>query len=350
MAICSLKFFAIFVALAAVLTPAILAILRENKVMKGTIPLLLNEINYKYSDIPDLSGKIAIVTGANVGLGESTARYLALNKAHVVYACRSMEKCNKAIAKAKAVDKSISVEALQLDLGSLASVKSFAESFAKKFDKLHMLVLNAGIMHPPHTLTVDGIESQFAVNHLGHFYLTKLLTPQLENSQPATVVSVSSNGHFGSYSEGVRLNLEDLNDPAIYNYVMAYGQSKLANVLFAQEAAERWAKEGKKIYVNSLNPGGVATELVRHWPQYVQNFVKWMRENYPNVLMFEPDTAALTQLYCASSPEVLEKGISGKYFAPIAAPCDTADAAKDMKLQKGLWRFSEELLSERGFL
>jgi len=187
-----------------------------------------------------------VVTGANVGLGKSTAKILALNGAEVILACRSKSKCDEAVAEIKQINKNARVEPMVLDLGSLASVKSFANEFVKKHDKLDSLILNAGIMHTPYTLTSDGIESQFGVNHVAHFYLTQLLTPVLEHSQPSTIVSVSSNGHFATYSEGVHLTLNAINNASNYDPFRAYGQSKLANVLFAQELSERFQKTGKK--------------------------------------------------------------------------------------------------------
>jgi NAD(P)-dependent dehydrogenase (short-subunit alcohol dehydrogenase family) len=176
-------------------------------------------------------------------LGKSTAKILAEHGATVVMACRSQKRCSKAAddiinfsQKPKTVDTMI------LDLGDLHSVSNFAKEFQSKYKKLDTLILNAGIMLPPNRLTKDGIESQFGVNHVGHFYLTKLLMSSLEQAQPSTVVSVSSNAHFNSYPLGVHLTLEGVNDEATYNPSMAYGQSKLCNVLFAQELAERCFK------------------------------------------------------------------------------------------------------------
>lgn len=138
-----------------------------------------------------------------------------------------------------------------MELGSLASVKQFAESFLSENPQLHSLVLNAGIMHTPYGLTADGIEQQFGVNHLAHFYLSKLLTPALQKAQPSTVVSVASNGQFASYKQGVHLTLDEINSKENYNNLLAYGQSKLSNVIFAQELGARFKAAGERIYVNS---------------------------------------------------------------------------------------------------
>jgi len=204
-------------------------------------------------------------------------------------------------------------------------------------------------MHPPFELTADGIESQFGVNHLAHFYLAKLLTPALEQGVPSTVVSVSSNGQFGTYPAGVHVTLEEINNKTLYSPFLAYGQSKLCNVLFAQELADRFSKSGKQIFVNSLNPGGVATDLMRHYPDWVTAIISKLRENFPDALLFEPDTAALTQLYAAISPEIIQKKITGKYFVPIADLWEPSEQAKNSSLQKKLWEFSEKLLQDKGF-
>lgn len=191
-----------------------------------------------------------------MGLGKSSALHMARKDATVIMACRSDKKCQAAAKDIKQSYAKAKVVPMVVDLSSLKSVKAFAKAFLAKYDRLDSLMLNAGIMHPPFTLTEDGLESQFHVNHLAHFYLTKLLLPLIKSSAPATIVSVSSNGHFGTYGEGVRLSLEALNDESKYNPIMGYGQSKLCNVLFAQELHRLLREEGvDNVFVNSLNPG-----------------------------------------------------------------------------------------------
>jgi len=324
--------------------------LKQNIAARGTIPSITGSWHFTHKMIPDLTGKTVVVTGANVGLGKSTAKFLALNGAHVVLGCRSKSKCDQAAKEIRdEAKKDVKLEVIQLDLSSLASFRSFAEEFNKKHSKLDSLILNAGIMHPPFELTADGIESQFGVNHLAHFYLAKLLTPALEQGVPSTVVSVSSNGQFGTYPAGVHVTLEEINNKTLYSPFLAYGQSKLCNVLFAQELADRFSKSGKQIFVNSLNPGGVATDLMRHYPDWVTAIISKLRENFPDALLFEPDTAALTQLYAAISPEIIQKKITGKYFVPIADLWEPSEQAKNSSLQKKLWEFSEKLLQDKGF-
>lgn len=164
------------------------------------------------------------------------------------------------------------------------------------------------------------------------------------DAEYATISVVSSLAHTMSYPDGVRLNLSEMNDPAKYDSFLAYGQSKLANVLFTQELAERLQSENKKVLVNAVHPGAVLTDLMRHHPEWGQ----WIVENVLSFLFYQSDDAALTQLYVSVSPEHVKKKTTGKYFVPIAVESQTSDQAKDKTLQKGLWEFSEKVLQEKG--
>jgi len=320
---------------------------KRHPITKGMVPVLTEmEWKFDHDKVPDLTGKIAVVTGANVGLGLSTVKILARNGAHVVMACRSMFKCQEAADEVRELDEA-DVEVMVVDLSSLQSVVSFAEELNRKHKKLHNLILNAGIMHVPYQLTDDGLESQFAVNHLSHFLLTHLLAPALIRAQPSTVVSVSSNGHFVSYPEGVKLDLKSLNDEEQYNALLAYGQSKLCNVLFAQELSNRFDAMGVQVLSNSLNPGSVNTELIRQYNPVLQKVAKSLMSSFPNVFAFTPDTAALTQVYAAVSSDILDNRLTGNYFVPIAEVCDTSENAKNITLQKGLWEFSKKLVKDK---
>jgi len=313
----------------------------------GTIPLIAKPWNFNHSSIPDLSQKVAVVTGANTGLGESTAKYLALNGATTIMCCRTESKCLEAANKIKKIQPNVKVHPYALDLASLKSVRDFATKIKQDFPNLDILVLNAGVMIPPYELTEENLELQFGVNHVAHFYLTQLLLPSI-SEHDGRIVVVSSNAHFMSYPEGIRLDLDSLNDPAKYVPMQAYGQSKLANVLFTQELAERL--KDKDIYVNTLNPGGVSTELQRHaldkGRSYFGDSPVKFGEYLVSLIFWTPDDACLTQLYAATSPEIKEKNIRGRYFAPIAQLCDTTDHAKNKTLQKQLWEKTEELLKE----
>lgn len=321
---------------------------KDSPRFKGALPIITSEDSWKYhfEDIPDLNGKIAIITGANVGLGFFTAKHLAMKKATTILACRNMKKCNAAVTSIKAIIPLSKVIALPLDLSSLKSVKQFIEKFRQEYTQLDILILNAGVMSNPYTLSVDGLELQFAVNHLAHHYLATRLLPELEKSPFSTVVSVSSGSHFNTYGD-VELTVKRLNDKELYHSQLAYGQSKLYNILFAQEFAKRVGE--KSIYVNSIHPGVVRTEIARHVLKIVddkfgKNAVEILDRIFSS-LLWSSNTAALTQLYAATSPEIQQNNIRGKYFVPIAQLGVTSEETKDKNLQINLWELTERLIS-----
>jgi len=339
----------------------------NSQVLRGMFPALHQGTPFGFvmDDIPEagLQGKTVVVTGANVGLGYWTAHHIASKGAHVVMCCRTASKCQVAVDSIKKQLPTASLEPASLDLNSFKSVKAFSESFASKHSNLHSLVLNAGIMVPPFTLTADGIESQIGVNHFSHFLLTKLLLPVLTSTataaSPVTVVAVSSAASFQAYPEGVRLSLDEMNNEATYSKQDAYGQSKLANILFAQELAEQ--VKGKHILVNAIHPGGVQTELWSHALTSIDAglskispaFAKWftlnMVETTIKALTWTPEVAALTQIYTAVGPQLLKERTTGQYFHPIARLHKPPDHASDSKLQKGLWQLSEKVLASKGY-
>lgn len=200
--------------------------------------------SFSVSDIPTLTGKVAIVTGANTGLGKVTALELARKGAHVVLACRSKDRTEPVAEEIKKITGNQQVEFVELDLGSLRSVQSFAKAFLQRNIPLNILVNNAGIMGLPKLeLSKDGIEAQFATNHVGHYYLTRLLLPALVKGQPASVVSVSSAAHKFAPKGGIVF--DKINDQKAYGSWSAYGQSKLANILFAKALQKHIDKDGK---------------------------------------------------------------------------------------------------------
>ncbi|KAH9646978.1 Short-chain dehydrogenase TIC 32 [Citrus sinensis] len=215
----------------------------------------------------DGSGLTAIVTGASSGIGTETARVLALRGVHVVMAVRNMAACREV---KKAIVKEIpnaKVQAMELDLSSLASVRKFASEFKSSGLPLNILINNAGIMATPFMLSKDNIELQFATNHIGHFLLTNLLLETMgktsrESSKEGRIVNVSSRRHQFSYPEGIRF--DRINDQSGYNRFSAYGQSKLANVLHTSELARRLKEDGVDITANSVHPGAITTNLFRN--------------------------------------------------------------------------------------
>ena len=223
-----------------------------------------------------------------------------MKNANIVMACRSAKRCKvgKNIVKSVAGPKA-KIDTMLLDLASLQSVKHFSKEFLGKYDRLNALMLNAGIMHTKYGLSKDGIEQQFAVNHVGHQYLTSLLLPLLEETSkavPTFIASVSSSASHRSYPEGVRLTKEAINDEHSYSAFAAYGQTKLSNVLMAQELTRQLNERGStNVFVNSVHPGVVNTELIRHYPEFVQNYIA--KPIIGNNLAWDPDEAALSQVY-----------------------------------------------------
>lgn len=306
---------------------------------------------FTHDEMPDLTGHVVVVTGGNTGLGYWTARHLAAKRAKVVIGCRSKRKCNEAAQRIKD-DTGGQVLVGELDLASFASIRSFASDVSAHHPSIDSLVLNAGVMMPPFGTTKEGLETQIGTNHFGHQLLTKLLLPQVEAAAAAkgvaTVAVVSSAAHFDSVPGGIRATLAEMNDPNLYDRTKAYGQSKLANVLFAQELAERVREKG--ILVNSLHPGGVDTELFRHVQDTLAAvhpaLASWFDANVMKGAAWRPEDAALTQLYAAVGPKLKQKGITGKYFHPIARQTRPDPHAQNATLQRRLWELTEAFIAE----
>lgn len=208
-------------------------------------------------NIPSMQDKIAIVTGANSGIGYETTRALAQHGATVVMACRNMEKAERAAEQIRALNPRGNVVVMQLDLADLASVHSFTESFKAQYDRLDLLINNAGIMVPPLGRTEQGFETQFGVNHLGHFALTADLIDLLNRTHAARVVTISSTAHRFGTIDFADLNWHDRS----YAAMPAYGQSKLANLLFTYELQRRLAAAGHSTLAVASHPGYAATNL-----------------------------------------------------------------------------------------
>lgn len=230
--------------------------------LNGIGPLAYLKKGRKQSDwtelnVPDMMGKIAIVTGANSGIGYETTRVLAQRGATVIMACRNMNKANTAAAKIRGLNPDGQLVVMQLDLADLKSVTDFVDQFTLEYDQLHLLINNAGIMIPPYGTTKQGFESQFGTNHLGHFALTAQLNDILNNTPNARIVNVSSIAHrFGE------IDFADLNwQTKKYDAMGAYGQSKLANLLFTYELQRRLAQSASTTIAVAAHPGYTATNL-----------------------------------------------------------------------------------------
>ncbi|MDJ0786880.1 MAG: SDR family oxidoreductase [Myxococcota bacterium] len=257
----------------------------------------------------DLSGRVYIVTGANSGSGIATTEQLVRQGAHVVAACRRVaagEEATRHLSSERG-----SVEVMELDLDSLASVRSFVDAFRAARSRLDGLVNNAGVMNTPEGRTQDGWETQFGVNHLGHFLLTELLLDTLKASAPSRIVCVSSVAHVGLRNQPATLDLDDPNFEAReYDGVAAYNQSKLAIVIYARHLAQRL--EGTGVSVFSTHPGWIRSNLVKHtMPTWVQNVVMRPLSGVLGLLSFEE--GAQTQLHCLLDDEAPSH--SGEYYS-----------------------------------
>jgi NAD(P)-dependent dehydrogenase (short-subunit alcohol dehydrogenase family) len=262
----------------------------------------------------------------------------ARNKAKGLSAVKEIQDSIKGTANS-------AVEFIQLDLASLNSVEHFVKIFKAKQLPLHMLINNAGVMACPFSLTADGIETQFGVNHVGHFYLTKLLLDLLVKSAPSRVINLSSAASFiPEFFGGSKVDFEDVHkeNERKYDPWLEYGRSKLANVLFTNELAERMAD--KQVFVNCLHPGGVATELSRHVAEPASTMSS-VFQSVVEPLLLKPLGGALTSLYVATHPDIEKKNIRSQYFVPIALNHPQAKMAGNLTLQKQLWEVSEKLVA-----
>jgi NAD(P)-dependent dehydrogenase (short-subunit alcohol dehydrogenase family) len=290
---------------------------------------------------PDLEGKVFIVTGANTGIGYETARELVRLRATVIFAGRDLGRISGAVSKVAALYPSHSsthVVPMALDLGSLASVRSFASSFLQKFSRLDGLINNAGVMVPPRTNTTDGFELQMGTNHFGHFLLTHLLLDVLKSTAATTgdarVITVSSRAH-----ERGHIDFDDINwNKRSYSRFDSYAQSKLANVVFASELARR--TQGTQITSISLHPGVIRTELARYIP-FADTLMNTLFFPFVYVFMKDPWEGAQTQLYAALAPVEAVKTLNGKYLVDCVQASMNPEGS-DPAIGTRLWELSEE--------
>jgi NAD(P)-dependent dehydrogenase (short-subunit alcohol dehydrogenase family) len=290
--------------------------------------------------IPDQSGRIAIVTGANSGLGLITARELARAGASVVLACRNTDKGEKALSEVRAAAPEAEVSLEALDLADLGSVRDFASRVGTGRDRLDLLVLNAGLMAPPRRTTKDGFESQFGTNHLGHFALTGLLLPMLLAAPEPRVVTLSSAAHrMGT------INFDDLQRERRYNNWLAYGQSKLANLIFCFELQRRATEAGTNLRSYAAHPGYSATNLQFAGP--AAWYERWFMVVGNKLYAQSAEMGALSTLYAATMPDIPGGSFIGPdgFMEGRGHPKIVTGAGKayDEATWRRLWEVSEKL-------
>jgi len=284
------------------------------------------------NNIPDQTGRFAVVTGANSGIGYDTALALAAKNATVIVACRNENKGKAAADKMNAANGNSNSIFMPLDLASLKSVRTFAEQYKNKYDRLDLLINNAGVMMPPYTKTEDGFELQFGTNHLGHFALTGLLIDLILKTENSRIVNVSSTAHnWGG------INFNDLNSEKKYDKTKAYGQSKIANLYFTYELQRKLAAAGKSTMATAAHPGWTGTNLQQH--------AGFFRTLNP-ILSQKPAMGALPTLYAA-----VGDAQGGDYFGPkgfmemrgYPKKVKSNELSYDKEIAAQLWAVSEEL-------
>jgi len=299
-------------------------------------------------DVPALDDRTVIVTGANTGLGFEATRVFAEHGAHVVMACRSTDRGKEAKRELRARDASGdhrgSLEVAELDLADLASIRSFADEFRAVHDDLDILCNNAGVMAIPRRETADGFETQFGVNHLGHFALTGLVLDRLRAADgEARVVTQSSGIH-----ERGEIDFADLHGEDEYDEWDAYAQSKLANVLFAYEFQRRLDRTDADVASVACHPGYADTDLQRRGPEMTGSTLRLLAMKAANAVFAQSaEAGALPMLYAATAPEIE----GGEYVGPgglfnmRGAPTvqQSSDRSYDRERAERLWSVSEEL-------
>ena len=279
-----------------------------------------------------MQGKVCIVTGANSGIGKATSLGLAQMGATVVMVCRERTKGEEAQNEIKTKSGNDAIDLLLAELSSQDSIRLLVENFLQHYTQLHVLVNNAGGVNLSRRVTADGFEMTFAVNYLAPFLLTNLLLDKLKASAPARIVNVSSESHESAY-----IKMDDLQLEKKYRLMRAYGQSKLALVLFTYELARRL--QGTGVTANCLHPGFVATNIGQSGVGRVgRSIVKLIFSS----LGISPEEGAKTSIYLASSPD--REGVTGKYFVKNI-PVRSAPISYDESLQRQLWEKSAKLVN-----
>ena len=302
--------------------------------------VLIMSRKWTASDVPDQSGRVAIVTGSNTGIGYGAAAVLADKGAHVVLAVRNVDKGNHAKARITASSPNAVVTVQELDLTSLASIRKAADELRAAHPRIDLLINNAGVMYTDKASTKDGFELQFGTNHLGHFALTGQLLDNMLPVDGSRVVTISSVGH----RIRARIHFEDLQLERNYARVVSYGQSKLANLLFTYELARRLKLKGAPTGALAAHPGAADTDLLRNMPGGTRQVSEFF---WTNFIAQNADMGALPTLRAAADPSAQ----SGQYYGPDGLgeqrghPKVVKSSAQshDEDVQRRLWSVSEEL-------
>jgi NAD(P)-dependent dehydrogenase (short-subunit alcohol dehydrogenase family) len=277
-----------------------------------------------------MQGKVCLVTGATLGIGKVTAQALADKGATVVIVGRNPQKTADTVAEIKAATENPQVMAIVADLSSQAEVRRVASEFLAQHSQLHVLVNNAGAAFTSRHTTVDGLEMTFALDHLAYFLLTTLLLPTLKASAPARIVNVASDAH-----RGAKINFADLQSERRYTTFGAYGQAKLANIMFTYELARQL--RGTGVTANTLHPGFVASGFAKNNGAAL----KFIMSTVVRPMQISVEKGAQTSIYLASSPEV--EGVTGQYFDK-SKPVKSNPASYNEADQQRLWEISEQLV------
>jgi NAD(P)-dependent dehydrogenase (short-subunit alcohol dehydrogenase family) len=297
--------------------------------------------NWTANNIPDLSGKIIIITGGNSGIGYEAAREFIRKGAEVIVASRDPIKANQAILNIQHEIPGARLKFIELNLTSLDSIRKFTEEFKSAYPKLDILLNNAGIMMVPYKKTEEGFERTIGTNHLGHFALTGLLLDRLSATPGARVVNVASNAHYGGEMDFTNLLFENGHE---YTPMKAYSRSKLANLIFTYELQRRFQSNGLDVIALAAHPGISATNLANH---LFFDRISWLIQPLMRLIFQSPAMGALPSIRAAVDPDAR----GGQYYGPngkgersgYPIVVDSNAESKDEETARRLWEISEEL-------
>jgi len=299
-----------------------------------SIRYIMSGKSYDYNS-KNLTDKIIVITGANCGIGEETARILAYLGGIIVLACRSENEANKTIKYIKEKTGNINIRFIKLDLSNFESINEFADNFKKIYSRIDILINNAGVMLPPPSFTSNGLEMHMGVNHIGHFLLTYKLLPLILNASKPRIIVVSS--HLHKQCNAIDEDIFKLKDPKSNKGFTGYIQSKFANVVFVKELQERLIKHGKdNVLVLAANPGVVATNITR----YLHPILVFISVIISKLFLKSATAGAQTIIYAATNDDLV------KYRGAYLDNCQIAkynQLADDKETRTKIWKYSEEL-------